>query len=213
MHNLVLSPIDPEILIDRISERVTANILKALKNEQLADLDRWFDVNDLCQYHPDKPTKPTVYGWVYAGTIPVHKGGKKLRFLKSEIDNWLKQGRKKTLATPGLKHQKMKTKAQKLKELAEALDFSCAILDGKICVWAKDKELGGDFPEAPPLWEIDKNDQLVHTALGREIITAIKGVFGECLVLPSFGDITLNHKRSVNFQINDLDAKLEEEIY
>jgi predicted DNA-binding transcriptional regulator AlpA len=39
-----------------------------------------------------------VYGWVNAGTIPVHKGGKKLRFLKSEINNWLKQGRKKTLA-------------------------------------------------------------------------------------------------------------------
>jgi hypothetical protein len=35
---------------------------------------------------------------VNAGTIPVHKGGKKLRFLKSEIDAWLKQGRKKTLA-------------------------------------------------------------------------------------------------------------------
>lgn len=59
--------------------------------------DRWFDLNELCIYHPDKPSKPTVYGWVNAGTIPVHKGGKKLRFLKSEIDNWLKQGRKKTL--------------------------------------------------------------------------------------------------------------------
>jgi hypothetical protein len=35
---------------------------------------------------------------VHSGLIPVHKGGKKLRFLKSEIDNWIKQGRKKTLA-------------------------------------------------------------------------------------------------------------------
>jgi hypothetical protein len=35
---------------------------------------------------------------VNAGIIPVHKGGKKLRFLKSEIDSWLKQGRKKTFA-------------------------------------------------------------------------------------------------------------------
>ncbi len=66
--------------------------------EQPTAIDRWFCLNELCQYHPDKPTKPTVYGWVNAGTIPVHKGGKKLRFLKSEIDNWLKQGRKKTLA-------------------------------------------------------------------------------------------------------------------
>lgn len=67
-------------------------------SEQPAETDRWFDLNELCQYHPDKPTKPTVYGWVNAGAIPVHKGGKKLRFLKSEIDTWLKQGRKKTLA-------------------------------------------------------------------------------------------------------------------
>jgi len=62
------------------------------------ETDRWFDLNELCQYHPDKPSKPTVYGWVHSGLIPVHKGGKKLRFLKSEIDNWLKQGRRKTLA-------------------------------------------------------------------------------------------------------------------
>jgi hypothetical protein len=35
---------------------------------------------------------------VNVGIIPVHKGGKKLRFLKSEIDNWLRQGRKKSNA-------------------------------------------------------------------------------------------------------------------
>jgi excisionase family DNA binding protein len=63
-----------------------------------AETNRWFDLNELCTYIPDKPSKPTVYGWVNAGTIPVHKGGKKLRFLKSEIDSWLMQGRKKTLA-------------------------------------------------------------------------------------------------------------------
>jgi hypothetical protein len=66
--------------------------------KQTVEADCWFDLNELCIYHPDKPTKATVYGWVYSGIIPVHKGGKKLRFLKSEIDNWLMQGRKKTLA-------------------------------------------------------------------------------------------------------------------
>ncbi len=73
-------------------------LLLEKSNEQPTETDRWFDLNELCQYHPDKPSKPTVYGWVNAGIIPVHKGGKKLRFLKSEIDNWLKQGKKKTLA-------------------------------------------------------------------------------------------------------------------
>jgi len=65
---------------------------------QPTDTDRWFDLTELCNYHPDKPTKATVYGWVNVRSIPVHKGGKKLRFLKSEIDSWLMQGKKKTYA-------------------------------------------------------------------------------------------------------------------
>jgi len=58
--------------------------------------EQWFDLSELCQYHPDKPSKATVYTWVSMGLIPAHKGGKKLRFQKSEIDNWLKLGKKKT---------------------------------------------------------------------------------------------------------------------
>ena len=58
--------------------------------------DRWFDLPGLCEYLPDKPATATVYGWVHESKIPVHKGGKKLRFLKSEIDHWLKIGRSKT---------------------------------------------------------------------------------------------------------------------
>ena len=73
-------------------------LLLEKSNQQPTETDHWFDLNELCIYHPDKPSKPTVYGWVNAGIIPVHKGGKKLRFLKSEIDNFLRQGRKKTLA-------------------------------------------------------------------------------------------------------------------
>ena len=73
-------------------------LLLEKSNEQPTQPERWFDLNELCNYHPDKPSKLTVYGWVNAGIIPVHKGGKKLRFLKSEIDSWLKQGRKKTFS-------------------------------------------------------------------------------------------------------------------
>ncbi|MBK8451686.1 MAG: hypothetical protein IPL42_17400 [Saprospiraceae bacterium] len=50
-----------------------------------------------------------------ACTIPAHKGNKKLRFLKSEIDTWLKQGRKKTFAeTAKEAEQYCKTKRGKL---------------------------------------------------------------------------------------------------
>jgi excisionase family DNA binding protein len=81
-----------------LSEEVSEikRLLLEKSNDQPTEIDRWFDLNELCNYHPDKPSKPTVYGWVNAGAIPVHKGGKKLRFLKSEIDIWLRRGRKKT---------------------------------------------------------------------------------------------------------------------
>jgi len=82
-------------LTNEVSE--IKRLLLEKSNEQPTETDRWFNLNDLCIYHPDKPSKPTVYGWVHSGLIPVHKGGKKLRFLKSEIDNWIKQGRKKTI--------------------------------------------------------------------------------------------------------------------
>lgn len=49
----------------------------------------WMDLDQLCAYLPDKPSKATVYGWVCARTIPYHKKTKKLSFLKSEIDAWM----------------------------------------------------------------------------------------------------------------------------
>jgi len=97
MQAVTITQITPPEL-ETLIENSIKKVLSTQQTEQPTETDRWFDLNELCQYHPDKPTKPTVYGWVNAGTIPVHKGGKKLRFLKSEIDNWLKQGRKKTLA-------------------------------------------------------------------------------------------------------------------
>ncbi len=83
-------------LTNEVSE--IKRLLLEMSNEKPTDTDRWFDLNELCIYLPDKPSKFTVYSWVNINAIPVHKGSKKLRFLKSEIDNWLKQGRKKTLA-------------------------------------------------------------------------------------------------------------------
>ncbi|MDR1583704.1 MAG: helix-turn-helix domain-containing protein [Prevotellaceae bacterium] len=34
------------------------------------------------------PAKPTVYAWIGQRSIPCHKKGKKLMFLKSEIDRF-----------------------------------------------------------------------------------------------------------------------------
>lgn len=72
--------------------------LEKLDREAQPEQDRWFNLDEFCAYHPDKPSHATGYGWVADNKVPYHKTGKRLRFLKSEIDAWLKQGRAKTLA-------------------------------------------------------------------------------------------------------------------
>lgn len=52
----------------------------------------WLNIKELCDYLPDKPAMATVYGWVGHKQIPFRKSGKKLRFLRSEIDKWLLNG-------------------------------------------------------------------------------------------------------------------------
>ncbi len=67
-------------------------------NNNTEDADRWLDVSELMAYHPAKPVRVTVYTWTSRGEIPYHRRGKRLYFLKSEIDAWLKEGRHKTLS-------------------------------------------------------------------------------------------------------------------
>lgn len=79
-------------------KEVKALLMERPTDLQHIDADQWLSLTELCIYHPDKPTKHTVYQWVHTRKVPVHKSGKKLRFLKSEIDQWLKLGKKKTYA-------------------------------------------------------------------------------------------------------------------
>lgn len=80
------------IIRDIFRQEVTA--LQCTNPE--TDPERWFNLTELCNYLPDKPKKQTVYRWVCKSVIPYHKRSKKLFFLKSEIDYWLREGRKKT---------------------------------------------------------------------------------------------------------------------
>jgi hypothetical protein len=94
---MIIVQLDSEQLSNIIQNAVRKVICENPRADQTTESDCWFDMNGLCEYLPDKPAKATVYGWVHTSIIPCHKGQKKLRFLKSEIDAWLKQGAKKTL--------------------------------------------------------------------------------------------------------------------
>jgi len=100
----------PEVTFETLPQAVTlllskvtaiAEQLEKLDGEAQPEPDRWFNLDEFCQYHPDKPSKYTAYGWVHENRVPYHKSEKKLRFLKSEIDAWLLRGRVKTLAEAG----------------------------------------------------------------------------------------------------------------
>ena len=95
-----------KITFDQLPQAVTElrqeisglrNLIDALVSKSPADAaDQWMNLDQLREYHPDKPARSTVYEWVCQNRIPVHKDGKKLRFLRSEIDQWLSGGKIKT---------------------------------------------------------------------------------------------------------------------
>lgn len=74
------------------------SLLLNQKQESSVLQDQWMDLDDLVKYDPEKRAKATFYSYTQnpASGLPFHKRGKKLIFLKSEIDAWLKQGKNKT---------------------------------------------------------------------------------------------------------------------
>lgn len=58
--------------------------------------EQWMNLRELCDYIPSHPAEQTVYGWTSSHLIPFHKRGKRIMFLKSEIDAWLRDGKVKS---------------------------------------------------------------------------------------------------------------------
>ena len=86
--------------VNRLIEKVDniERILIEKNSVNKTESDQWFGLDELRDYLPDKPAAQTLYGWVHARTIPFHKWSKKLRFLKSEIDDWMKSSKRKTVS-------------------------------------------------------------------------------------------------------------------
>ena len=81
-------------LIEKVES--LAMILQAKSQQPVEPSNQWFNIDQLRAYLPDRPAKPTVYAWVSSKHIPSHKTGKKLRFSKTEIDQWLSMGKRKS---------------------------------------------------------------------------------------------------------------------
>ncbi len=55
----------------------------------VSEIDKWMSLRELSEYMPSHPAAQTIYGWTSNHLIPFHKKGKRIMFLKSEIDTWL----------------------------------------------------------------------------------------------------------------------------
>ncbi|MFI3315528.1 MAG: helix-turn-helix domain-containing protein [Rikenellaceae bacterium] len=80
--------------LTRIEDLISERLIVSITNDSP---DRWFNVEELCEYLPTHPAKQTIYGKVSNRTIPFHKNGKRLSFLKSEIDEWLMSDKQKCI--------------------------------------------------------------------------------------------------------------------
>jgi len=91
------------LTFEKIPEAITAidrkldALLALQKNEEELDVDRLLTIGQFAEYLPEKPAKATIYGWVCARRVPFEKHGKSLYFRKSDIDQWLNNGRRITL--------------------------------------------------------------------------------------------------------------------
>ncbi len=79
-----------KVLAEKITEKITSSFKKKFASEE----DVFLSIDEVAKFI--KLTKPTVYGLVHQKNIPFHKKGKRLYFLKSEILNWIKEGKSKT---------------------------------------------------------------------------------------------------------------------
>lgn len=72
--------------------------LEKREQQSTKQADQWFGLSDLVKYDPARRSKATWYSKISRGEVPHHKNGKNLVFLKSEIDDWLKTGKRKSHA-------------------------------------------------------------------------------------------------------------------
>ena len=88
----------PQVVALLVDDMIKLNV----KIQELCQLtkepeDHWLNMDELREYLPDHPAAQTIYGWTSCRFIPFHKKGKRLQFLKSEIDCWLKAEKRKTI--------------------------------------------------------------------------------------------------------------------
>jgi excisionase family DNA binding protein len=95
MQAVTITQITPPEL-ETLIESSLKKVLRTQQTEPPKQTDQSFDLEGLEAYL--RLARATLYGKLANGEVPGHKRGKKWYFLRSEIDDYLRQGRRKTLA-------------------------------------------------------------------------------------------------------------------
>ena len=77
-----------------LAEQITENIKKAINPSNSSIEDVFMNIDETAKLV--NLAKPSIYGLVHQNRIPYHKKGKRLYFLKSQIIDWLKSGKKES---------------------------------------------------------------------------------------------------------------------
>lgn len=86
-----------EVLESRLSNIETLLLdLKHGSKEAIGSTNELLSISEAAAFL--KLSVPTMYGYVHRCSIPYSKKGKRLYFMKGELENWIKSGRRKTLA-------------------------------------------------------------------------------------------------------------------
>lgn len=86
---------DNKILSAKI-DALNKKINMSLPANKKGDDNERMDVTEAQKYIPSHPAVQTIYGWTSNGQIPYHKIGKRIYFVKSELDDWMSNGQHKS---------------------------------------------------------------------------------------------------------------------
>lgn len=82
-------------MMDKLNE-LDKKIDKLAVKESSEINEQWMNLKELCECLPSHPAEQTIYGWTSTHYIPYHKKGRRLLFLKSEIDEWIHKSKMKS---------------------------------------------------------------------------------------------------------------------
>ena len=91
---LMLNLIEDNKVLSAKLDAINRKLSASMGNNK--DEDERMDVTEAQKYIPGHPAVQTIYGWTSNNMIPYHKVGKRIYFLKSELDAWLSKEQHKS---------------------------------------------------------------------------------------------------------------------